>query len=58
MTGRPCQVFIDPTADLAQDDWALFGTDPWVLPLKIPAWGLRSQTDSGFQTFDPAGTHR
>jgi len=58
LNGRPCQVFIDPAADLAQTDWALFGTDPWVLPLKIPAWGLRSQTDPEFQTFDPAGTHR
>lgn len=33
LNGRPCQIFIDPAADLTLVDRSLFAADSWVLPL-------------------------
>lgn len=35
LNGRPCQIFIDPAADLTRVDRSLFAADPWVLPLNM-----------------------
>ncbi len=40
LNGRPCQNFIDPVVDLTQVAVDPFGSDPWVMPLEIPVWGV------------------
>lgn len=40
LNGRPCQIFIDPDADLTRVEWNLLSTEPWVLPLEKQAWGI------------------
>lgn len=40
LNGRPMQVYIDPSVDLASAPYNLFAPDPWVLKLEQPVWGL------------------
>lgn len=40
LNGRPCQPFINPKVDLTQVAVNPFGSDPWVMPLDIPVWGV------------------
>jgi len=40
LNGRPMQIYIDPSVDLASTPYNLFAPDPWVLQLERPVWGL------------------
>jgi len=40
LNGRPAQPFIDPAVDLTAVTVNRFGPDDWVLPLRLPVWGV------------------
>jgi hypothetical protein len=40
LNGRPPQPFVDADVDLTAVDLAYARSDPWVLPIRIPVWGI------------------
>lgn len=42
LNGRPPQPFVDPEVDLTSVDVNHFASDPWVVSLQVPAWGVSS----------------
>jgi len=40
LNGRPPQLFVDPQVDLTAVPLRYFRSDPWVLALREPVWGL------------------
>ncbi|MGP1356286.1 HTTM domain-containing protein [Roseicyclus sp.] len=52
LNGRPPQLFVDPDVDLTAVELAYARSDPWVLPLEAPVWGI-AENAQGRQVTDP-----